>query len=146
MIRESTDYEEIDLIKWGIEYLIPKDHMDPTVITWNGFSFDIPFILKRAMMLKIDMAMIPVGLKDLTRKYSHVPHCDMAMELSSWDKKIMSLDNAAKVILGERKIDADFRMFPEMIKAGKGDEIVVYNLKDAELTMRLYQAAKDYIF
>lgn len=146
VIREASDCEEADLIKWGMEYLIPKNFIEPSVITWNGFAFDVPYIFKRAMMLKIDMRMISTNLKDLTRKYTHIPHCDMAMELSSWDKKIMSLDNAAKVILGERKIDCDFRQFSEMIKAGKGDEIGVYNLRDAELTIRLYQAAKDYIF
>jgi predicted PolB exonuclease-like 3'-5' exonuclease len=148
VIHEESDADEIIVIETCLHWFTSARQGEPSIITWNGFSFDIPFIFKRAMMLKMDLSKYPgiAKLKDMTRRYTHIPHCDMSMELSSWENKFSSLDNAAKVILGERKIEYDFRQFPQMIKDGRQDEIGVYNLRDAELTIRIYNASKDYIF
>jgi predicted PolB exonuclease-like 3'-5' exonuclease len=139
---DFSDSEEIRLIDFVL-YFLSRDTAAPSIITWNGFAFDVPFLFKRAMLLKMD---IKCRMKDYTRKYTHVPHCDMSMELGSWDERFSGLGNAAKVILGDNKIDQDVTSFVDMIKEGRQSEIGIYNLKDAELTYRLYLAARDYIF
>jgi predicted PolB exonuclease-like 3'-5' exonuclease len=141
-VWDFSDDQEMMAIEFALSFFL-RDTASPSIITWNGFAFDVPFLFKRAMLLKMD---IKCRMKDYTRKYTHVPHCDMSMELGSWDERFSGLGNAAKVILGDTKIDQDVTAFTDMIKEGRQNEIGIYNLKDAELTYRLYLAAKDYIF
>jgi predicted PolB exonuclease-like 3'-5' exonuclease len=139
---DFSDAQEMKIIDYALSFF-SSNHAVSSVVTWNGFAFDVPFLFKRAMLLKMD---IKCRMNDYTRKYTHVPHCDMSMELGSWDERFSGLGNAAKVILGDTKIDQDVTAFIDMIKEGRQNEIGLYNLKDAELTYKLYLAAKDYIF
>jgi predicted PolB exonuclease-like 3'-5' exonuclease len=146
VVNEISDSAEIELIESALNYLTIRPNDPIEICTWNGFSFDIPFLFKRAMLLKVAMPAGCPGAKYFLKKYSPSPHCDMAQELNNWSGEIMRLDDAAGIILGEKKLPHDFTKFAEMITTGNSDEIGTYCLKDSELTYRIYQAAKRYLF
>lgn len=145
-LDEISDAAEIELINKVLEKLTFGATQSPVVITWNGFSFDMPFLYKRAALLNIPLPNSCPGLQYWQKKYSHIPHCDLERILSNWEPKKIKLDHAAAAFLGEKKLDHDFTKFIELIQSGKGDEIGIYNLKDAELTFRLYEKLAPYLF
>lgn len=116
------------------------------IATWNGNSFDLPFIYKRAMILGIDLHKLCVPpLSYWTKKYNTIPHCDVMQVYCEWSGK-MKLDDAAGMVLGERKIECDFRKFSEMITSGKSKEITDYCTHDAKLAFKLLEKANNYLF
>jgi len=141
---EISDASEIGLITDIFTRLSGVNNIATSLITWNGFNFDLPFVFKRAMLLK----MVPMcnGLSYWCKKYTHYPHCDMKQEIASWGNDYTSLDTASRLILGERKIGLDVTKFIQMIKDGQSSEIGIYNLKDAELTYKIFKAASPYFF
>ena len=109
-------------------------------------GFDMRFLYIRAAILNIP---VPAGcfkLSQLIRKYTHIPHTDLERYLSNWEPHRISLDNAANIFLGKKKIEHDFTKFISLIETGKSDEIGVYNLCDAELTYNLFKKLKQYLF
>jgi predicted PolB exonuclease-like 3'-5' exonuclease len=146
VMREVSEAEEILLVQEALEYFTITTTTAPAIITWNGHGFDIPFLIKRAILLSVDRPVGFPGLSYFTRRYSHVPHCDMMQELSGWDKKMCSLDVAARTFLGEKKLDHDFSKFISQIEAGEQDQIGAYCMKDSELTYRIYEKASPYLW
>jgi predicted PolB exonuclease-like 3'-5' exonuclease len=145
-VDEISDAAEIETIRNALECFCFTATTTPSVITWNGFGFDLPFLYKRAAILKIELPVGCVGLQYWMKKYSHHPHCDLERELSNWDTKRIKLDDAAGVFLSEKKLDHDFSKFIELINTGKSSEIGIYNLKDSEITYRLYKTLSPYLF
>jgi DNA polymerase elongation subunit (family B) len=147
VIDEVSDSAEIGLIERALEHLCITGDSMPEICTWNGFNFDIPFLFKRAMILKVALPSGCPGGKFFMKKYQTAPHCDVAQELCNWQTgAYMSLDVAASVILGEKKLDHDFTKFIELIESGKGEEIGIYCMKDSELTYRIYEEVAKYLF
>lgn len=145
-IDEISDAAEIGLINKLLTLLCVTSTTHPNICTWNGYEFDIPFIYKRAMMLRLDIPAGLYGLSRMCRRYSSVPHCDLMQEICQWNGR-MKLDVAARALLGEGKTEGiDVTKFVEYIQAGRGNEIGIYNLKDAELTYKIYQRVSPYIF
>ena len=118
------------------------------IITWNGFTFDLPFIYKRAALLRVTKPDRCPGLKYWTRKYTNHVHIDLMRELNNWEPHGTgyNLDTSAKLILGKGKTQRDYATYLDLIKTGQGDLIGIDNLCDVELTYDIYQAVKNYIF
>lgn len=115
------------------------------ICTYNGISFDLPFLYKRAMQLGVTEVNTP--LTAWTKRYQHEPHCDLMQILTDWGKeKYMSLNDAAKLILGKKKVDFDPTKITEAIEAGEQEKILEYNEQDALLTYEIYQKVKMYLF
>jgi len=147
VIDNVSDYEEIEIIKLCLSMCVPTHFNEPTIITFNGVRFDMPFIYKRAMLLSVELPTGSLPLRAFTKRYELIPHCDIAMEAVEWDlHKYQSLNFTSSGILGEKKIDVDVTKFHEMIENGQQKEIGIYNLQDAELTMKLYNKMENYIF
>lgn len=108
-----------------------------TIITYNGKSFDIPFIFKRGIILGLSWATIP-EMKLYTDRYkSGAAHIDLMTEFCNYGE-YEKLDNLARFILGSGKIEFDFREIPELLKTEEGKaKISEYCLKDCELTYKL---------
>lgn len=147
VVKDTSDAEEINILNEILPFFGVTQFNVPTIITFNGVRFDVPFIFKRAMMLKVPL---PAGVPKLNvfmKRYSMVPHCDLAMQIVNWDNNdYCSLDNTCRGIIGKRKMDFDVTKIREMILNGEGDKVLQYNMSDVELTMELYKTVSDYLF
>lgn len=107
------------------------------LLTFNGKGFDIPFIFKRGMILGLKWATIKEMKAYCDRYKSENIHIDIMAEFCDYNK-YESMDNLARFILGEQKIEFDVTAIPELIKTAEGKELLKkYNLKDCELTWKL---------
>lgn len=130
--KEDVVFGEFEIIE-KVLHIIRKGH---TLITFNGKSFDIPYVFKRGIILGIEGCTIP-AMKRLTDKYRAVHHLDVMEEFCNFGERV-SLDMCSRFILGEQKLDCDFRLIPEMLKTDEGqEELSAYNLQDAKLTYKL---------
>lgn len=121
---------EKDMIKAIFLYL-----EDFKIITWNGISFDIPFVYKRAMILGIKP---PVRMSYWVKRYSTIPHCDLMQVWCNW-YGYEKLDTVARGLLGKRKIDFDVTTISELLNSEKGRKTVSeYCLMDTKLIYELY--------
>jgi DNA polymerase elongation subunit (family B) len=146
-IPEISDAAEIELINHILESLVVGKPETNLIITWNGFSFDFPYIYKRAALLKIALPNQCRGLKFWTRKYQQEPHCDLMQELCGWGSTpATNLDLAGNLFLGRGKTQRDYSTYAELITKGEGDKIGIDNLCDTELTFDLYNTLSPYLF
>lgn len=130
--KEDVVLGESEIIE-KVLHIIRKGH---TLITFNGKGFDMPYVFKRGIILGIKGCTIP-AMKRLTDKYRAVHHIDVMDEFCSFGDRV-SLDMCGRFILGEQKLDCDFRLIPEMLKTPEGiAELSSYNLQDARLTYKL---------
>jgi DNA polymerase elongation subunit (family B) len=146
-IPEISDAAEIELINKIIETLVVGQPQTNLLITWNGFTFDFPYIYKRAALLKIALPQRCPGLRYWTRKYTQEPHCDLMQELCGWGATpATNLDEAGKLFLGRGKTQRDYSTYADLITKGEGDKIGLDNLCDTELTFDLYNTLSPYLF
>jgi len=136
LLAEATDAAEAKLIAAVLEVLAR-----PTVrlLSWNGIGFDLPFVYKRALLLRVPP---PAGLPALshwTRRYNRENHIDLMQEWGGW-RDYAKLDDVARMVLGKQKIEIDFRQFAAMIAQGEGAKIGKYCLEDTRLVYELYTA------
>lgn len=114
------------------------------IITFNGLSFDIPFLIKRSWYCGVKPT------KNLNLRRYQAPdrttnHIDLRCLLSNWDSYAKgSLDLYSKLVLGEDKGGIDGSMVQQMWDEGKFEEIRKYNEHDAILTYRLYDRMKGF--
>jgi DNA polymerase elongation subunit (family B) len=114
------------------------------IATYNGLSFDIPYIYKRAIIRGVKPK-IPMSL--WTKRYAYAPHCDIMQAWAGWDiKGYVKLDVLAGMFdLEITKLD--YKAMPEMLLTDNGvKEILYHNAKDAEATWHLYQMFHGVLF
>ena len=148
-IQEISDSAEIELIKAIFKNLEIAQENPYVFITWNGFSFDFPFIYKRAALLNVEKPSNCPGLKYWSKKYSCDCHIDLMRELNNWEPHgagALNLDTAGKLFLGQGKTKRDYLTYVDLIKEGKSDLIGLDNLCDTELTFNIYKKVEPYIF
>jgi len=115
-------------------------------ITYNGLSFDVPFILKRSMVHKL----VPTNKPFLdTRRFSKYPHFDVKAVLSDFDRYNSCTLKLACEHLGipspkEGEIAA--KDVAKAFKQGRIDAIAEYCLKDVQATFDAYKIIKKYTF
>jgi DNA polymerase elongation subunit (family B) len=147
VISEISDAAEIELVTEILGKLIVGKQEPNTLITWNGFNFDFPYIYKRAILLKISLPEGCPGLKYWTRKYASDVHIDIMQELAGWSiENRLNLDFVGKLFLGSGKTHRDYREYVELIKTGKGELIGLDNLNDSEHTYKIYKMVEPYLF
>lgn len=149
VIESITDADEIDLLKFIFDRLVTsKDDLEAMqIITWNGYSFDFPFIYKRAAVLRLEMPLRCPGLNYWRKRYSHNLHCDLQMELNDWKiEKDTNLDYISKILSGKGKTKRDYSTYLDLIKNGEGEKIGLDNLCDTQLTFENYLILEPYLF
>lgn len=113
---------------------------DRVIITFNGKSFDLPYIFKRAMVNNLRWAGIP-QMKAYTDKYkAQSKHIDLKEEHEVYGQvdKYESLESLSQVYLGYGKSDMDFKRIPELVLTEEGQkELSAYCLQDCKLTWEL---------
>ena len=133
-LEAESDAEEIRVIE-SIFRAFPGKR----VVTYNGNGFDLPFVYRRAVMLGIDIREFGVPtLAEMTARYNNKHHVDLMQVWCGWGN-FEKLDNIANALLADRKIEIDFRDFPELIKTPEGrTRLLDYCRQDVNLTMKLW--------
>lgn len=109
------------------------------IITYNGNNFDLPFVYRRSVLLGVDPREFGAPtLAEMTARHGNKHHVDL-MNVWCGYGSFEKLDNIAKAILGDHKIEIDFRLFPELIKTPEGRKTILdYCEQDVALTMKLW--------
>ncbi len=113
----------------------------PLIITFNGDEFDLPYLHNRALNLGMDPQLIPiVEVRDFV-SIRHGFHIDLykffsieAIQNYAFGSayKDRTLDAIAQALLGESKVKIE-----ESISDLPISELIEYNSRDAELTLKL---------
>jgi hypothetical protein len=119
-----------------------------TVVTFNGRTFDVPFVYLRSALLNV-----PITRKDwLGYRFATEPHCDLAEQFTFYG--VSGREGAA------RRFNLDFycKSFgiespksqgvtgmdvSQLVKEGRYREIAEYCLRDVRATVSLYQVWKE---
>jgi DNA polymerase elongation subunit (family B) len=144
---EKVEDEE-ELIEKFVEYV--KEY-DPDILTgYFSDGFDLPYLKARAEKLRVKLNL---GLDNsqpkfrrgavMTGKINGIVHVDLfrfirVVYSQYMQSETLSLDDVAEELLGENKDSWEF-IPTEKIKGKKWDEFFKYNLKDSELTYKLFE-------
>jgi len=110
------------------------------LVTFNGYGFDLPFIYRRAAILGITPA---YSLGHWGTRYSKEKHIDVMQVFGNY-KDYYSLDSMSSIFFGIKKIDLDYKLFPELMQTEAGRaQIVEYCEHDTELTWMLFEAIQN---
>ncbi len=123
--------------KEGLDLLYSVYLNDSQIITYNGKGFDLPFIFKRGIILGCKWASIPEMKKFTDRYKSDERHIDLMQEFCNYNE-YEKIDNLARFILGEGKIDFDVTKIHELVKTPDGQQqLKEYCQKDCDITWQL---------
>ena len=133
-LEAETDAEEVRVIEAVFRAFSGK-----RVVTYNGNGFDLPFVYRRAVMLGIDIREFGVPtLAEMTARYNNRHHVDL-MQVWCGFGNFEKLDNIAKALLADQKIEIDFRTFPKLIQTPEGrKQLLDYCQQDVNLTLKLW--------
>lgn len=149
IIDEINDARETGIIQ-QIFSLIGQE--ESRIVTWNGNSFDLPFIYKRAMILDVNPANFGAPpLHVWTKRYATERHYDLMKIWTGWaggSDGYVKLDTVAAMVLHERKTaDIDVTTFIEVAKTSEGRaKIAEYCLQDTRLTWKLFEKMNGWLF
>lgn len=123
------------LLRWAAEQLADVD----LVVTFNGASFDVPYLRTRLVVHGIWPA--PACLDQ--RRYHVTPHLDLRMWLVDWDQYASGDLSEWCAALGVACPGKDMGItgadVAPMAAAGRWEEIGQYNLGDAQATWALLE-------
>lgn len=110
-------------------------------VTFNGKSFDFPYIRIRSAVLAVGPTM-PLP----TRRYSTHPHFDVREVLAGYDSRRKgNLDYFCAVFgIPSPKLHLDGSLVAEAFREGRIEEIVRYCLDDCRATAALYERLRPF--
>ena len=114
---------------------------DSRFVTFNGLSFDVPYILKRSLFL---------GVKPSTtlslRRFALDSHYDVMQVLSNWDRyDAVRLDVVADLFgLEKGPKGMDGSQVHRLWREGRWREIEAYCLNDVQLTYEIFLKVQEY--
>jgi predicted PolB exonuclease-like 3'-5' exonuclease len=114
------------------------DSRRPTVVTWNGRSFDMPVITSRALKHGVPM---PWWFSDRNTRYRYSTdgHFDLMDFLADFGAaKNARLDVYAKLVGFPGKVGVDGSQVLPMVHAGRLDEVNSYCLCDVAQTAAIF--------
>lgn len=129
-VRAVSERELIEAF-WGLAALAE------TVVTFNGFYFDIPYLVARSVVLGV-----PARVDLLSQRYATKPHCDV---LRVFTQDSRSLQPATLEIvcwalgIQSPKGDMDGSLVAPTYQAGDIEKIAVYNAADVRATAAVYR-------
>ncbi|MCP5519475.1 MAG: ribonuclease H-like domain-containing protein [Verrucomicrobiales bacterium] len=156
----ARDFEEPAADDAGVEFVTCLDEGElltafwdvakayDQVVTFNGRSFDVPFLYLRSALLNV-----PITRKNwLGYRFATEPHCDLAEQLTFYN--VSGRDGAA------RRFNLDFycKAFGipspkgqgvtgmdvgDLLKAGRFRDIAEYCLRDVHATVELFKIWKE---
>ena len=114
------------------------DTRQPTVVTWNGRSFDMPVITSRALKHGVPM---PWWFRDRNTRYRYSTdgHFDLMDFLADFGAtKNARLDAYARIVGFPGKVGVDGSQVLPLVNAGKIDEVNAYCLCDVAQTAAIF--------
>lgn len=130
--RQDVVFGELQILEATWQHIMDGNKL----VTFNGKSFDVPFVFKRGIIHGLKWATIP-NMKRYVDKYRAVQHIDVMEEWCAFGERI-KLGTLSQLLLGQTKLDFDFAETPELLKTEEGRaKIAEYNIQDAYLTYRL---------
>ena len=115
-------------------------------ISYNGISFDVPFILKRSMVHQLT----PTNKLFLdTRRFSKFPHFDVKLVLSDFDRYQGCTLRLACEHLGvpsPKEGDIAAKDVAQAYEDGRIKEIAEYCLRDVTATYEAYKITKKFTY
>lgn len=110
------------------------------IITFNGLSFDIPWLLFRSMVNGVKPTVPVKTLRDWTRRYSYSPHMDLRAVLTNWDNRATGTLTDWATCLGIPCADTTKGSdIHALYQAGDFDAIAEHCRADVQTTKQLYQ-------
>jgi predicted PolB exonuclease-like 3'-5' exonuclease len=137
--KAIVDKEEARLLASFWKHL--SNHPPELFVTFNGKSFDFPYVNVRSAILQVAPSMkLPV------RRYTTHPHFDLYEVLAGNDRhRRGSLDYFCAVFgIPSPKKNLDGAGVGEAFKQGRIEEIARYCLNDCRATAALYERLKPY--
>ncbi|MDM7275594.1 MAG: DNA-directed DNA polymerase I [Thermoprotei archaeon] len=122
----------------------------PVVLTFNGDSFDLPYIYNRLINLGVDPSIIPIEVHEDKVTFKHSLHVDIykllgikALQVYAFGGKYreLTLDAISEALLGVGKVGLE-----ELVSKVSLDTLVAYNVRDAELTVGLTTFSNDLVW
>jgi DNA polymerase I len=122
----------------------------PVVLTFNGDSFDIPYIYNRLVNLGVDPHLIPVEVHEDKVTFRHSLHVDLyklfsikALQVYAFGGRYreLTLDAIAEALLGIGKVELD-----TPVPRASLDKLIAYNVRDAMLTLNLTTFANNLVW
>ena len=137
--RALIDKEETRLLTSFWEHL--ADSPPELFVTFNGKSFDFPFLNIRSAILRV-----PPPMRLATRRYTSHPHLDLQEALAGGDRhRLGSLDYFCAVFgIPSPKQHLDGAGVGPAFRQGRIDEIARYCLDDCRATAALYERLKPF--
>lgn len=133
----SAGEDEREVIEHAIRYLYDND----LVVTYNGTSFDLPFLATRAAILGVPLRM---NFGRLMRRYSTSPHCDVRGVLTQWDSRAKGTLAQWLAAFGLPPKTGSGADVAALAAAGEWDAIGRYAADDAVRTLALYDRIAPY--
>lgn len=130
-LSASIEADEPDMLRLFWEMAQGAD----SLVTWNGFDFDVPFLLVRSMIHDVK---VPFEGRDLTRRYAQHPHYDVKQVITGWNTRGKgSLDEYLAAFGMPGKVRHGSEVYG-MAQQGRWQEIGEYAADDAAKTLALY--------
>lgn len=145
---DETLFDEADVLRNTLQWLRKMQLAGDTLITYNGYSFDLPYIFKRAAIQNVrlqDTSENALTLLSYTDSYtfSRDLHIDLYREWCGVNGKgaSESLDTLVRAVLGVDRITAeDTSKTHELIQTSTGrTQLVSKCIADAIYTKQLYE-------
>ncbi len=130
-----------------------KEYKPDCLVGYFSDGFDIPYLLQRARIygisldIGIDGSAIKTSRQSNEQRITGIPHVDLLKFIKgimggSLHVENFSLDEVANCLIGEKKMDFDIENIGKIWDSNSNsiNEILQYNLKDAEITYKLFNA------
>jgi DNA polymerase I len=150
VVSQEASIDGVLLRRFDSERLLLEDFFDelsryPIVLSFNGDNFDCPYLINRARRLEIKNSDMPFQQKRNEVSLKDSVHIDLyrffrqaAIRIYAFSGRYdsASLDELSLSLLNEGKLPIDDDVW---INEMGLTSLVTYNVKDAELTLRLTQ-------
>lgn len=138
------DHTEEELLKktWSII----NDYFDEghRLVTYNGFSFDVPFLWRRSMLKHVSKPRLLPAMDEFNNKYKFKYHLDLFQVLNAYGE-YTSLTDWAYLIGASNELSREGGKVTEWYQTGNWSDIKAHCLADIVRTYILHQYVTTWI-
>jgi predicted PolB exonuclease-like 3'-5' exonuclease len=131
------DEKEVLEVFWALASLAD------VVVTFNGFNFDVPYLMCRSLVHDV-----PACRNLLGSPFAYRPHCDLYRVITQGSRSLgpATLDVICWALQIESpKSEMDGAMVAPAYRAGEIEKIAAYNAADVRATVAVYRRVREQI-